>query len=33
VIVRPDGVVAWRATTTDDPAADLDRVLRRLLFR
>ena len=33
VIVRPDGVVAWRATTADDPVAQLDRVMRRLLFR
>jgi hypothetical protein len=33
VVVRPDGVVAWRATTLGDPAADLDQALRRLLFR
>ena len=33
VLVRPDGIVAWRATTTVDPTADLDSVLRRLLFR
>ncbi|GAA3176050.1 FAD-dependent monooxygenase [Blastococcus jejuensis] len=34
VVVRPDGVVAWRATAAlPDPRAQLDRVLRRLLFR
>lgn len=34
VVVRPDGVVAWRATAAPpDPRAEVDRVLRRLLFR
>ena len=34
VVVRPDGVVAWRsATAVDDHRAELDRVLRQLLFR
>jgi 2-polyprenyl-6-methoxyphenol hydroxylase-like FAD-dependent oxidoreductase len=34
VLVRPDGVVAWRSTTAaTDARATLDGVLRRLLFR
>jgi 2-polyprenyl-6-methoxyphenol hydroxylase-like FAD-dependent oxidoreductase len=34
VLVRPDGVVAWRATAAAaDPRAELGQVLRRLLFR
>lgn len=34
VVVRPDGVVAWRAAAAPpDPRAEVDRVLRRLLFR
>ena len=34
VVVRPDGVVAWRAAAAlSDPRTELDRVLRRLLFR
>jgi 2-polyprenyl-6-methoxyphenol hydroxylase-like FAD-dependent oxidoreductase len=34
VVVRPDGVIAWRAPTlTDDPRAAVDRAMRRLLFR
>jgi hypothetical protein len=34
VIVRPDGVVAWRAAgAVEDPRAELEQVMRRLLFR
>jgi 2-polyprenyl-6-methoxyphenol hydroxylase-like FAD-dependent oxidoreductase len=34
VIVRPDGVVAWRTTgAVDDPRAEIERVMRRLLSR
>ena len=34
VVVRPDGIVAWRATAAAaDPQAELEGVLRRLLFR
>jgi 2-polyprenyl-6-methoxyphenol hydroxylase-like FAD-dependent oxidoreductase len=34
VLVRPDGVVAWRtAAAAAEPRAELDHVLRRLLFR
>lgn len=34
VVVRPDGVVAWRTTGPgDDPRAEIERVMRRLLFR
>ena len=34
VVVRPDGIVAWRAAAAaTEPAAELDRVMRRLLFR
>lgn len=34
VLVRPDGFVAWRSTgTAPDPAATLERALRRILAR
>jgi hypothetical protein len=34
VVVRPDGIVAWRATAASrDAHSELDGVLRRLLFR
>jgi 2-polyprenyl-6-methoxyphenol hydroxylase-like FAD-dependent oxidoreductase len=34
VVVRPDGVVAWRAAgLAEDPRAEIERVMRRLLFR
>jgi 2-polyprenyl-6-methoxyphenol hydroxylase-like FAD-dependent oxidoreductase len=34
VLVRPDGVVAWRtAAAADDPATVLERAMRKLLFR
>ena len=34
VLLRPDGLVAWRATASDsDAAAVLDRVLRTVLAR
>lgn len=34
VLVRPDGVVAWRATAgAQDPQEEIERVLGRLLFR
>jgi hypothetical protein len=34
VVVRPDGIVAWRATEASvDVGRDLDGVMRRLLFR
>jgi 2-polyprenyl-6-methoxyphenol hydroxylase-like FAD-dependent oxidoreductase len=34
LIVRPDGVIAWRATTAvEDPRAEIEQVMRRLLFR
>jgi len=34
VIVRPDGIVAWRTTAAPgNPRGDLDQTLRRLLFR
>jgi putative polyketide hydroxylase len=34
LLVRPDGFVAWRsAAAVDDPAAELDRVLRATLSR
>ena len=34
VLVRPDGVVAWRSTTAiEDPRPRLERVVRRLLYR
>jgi hypothetical protein len=34
VLVRPDGVVAWRAPTdAGEPRAAVEEALRRLLFR
>ncbi|HEX2076040.1 MAG TPA: FAD-dependent monooxygenase [Geodermatophilus sp.] len=34
VIVRPDGVIAWRAgAASRDPRADVEQAMRRLLFR
>jgi 2-polyprenyl-6-methoxyphenol hydroxylase-like FAD-dependent oxidoreductase len=34
VLVRPDGIVAWRTTAASaDPGADLDRTMHQLLFR
>jgi 2-polyprenyl-6-methoxyphenol hydroxylase-like FAD-dependent oxidoreductase len=34
VLVRPDGIVAWRAVSADDPPlADLDRAVRQILGR
>jgi hypothetical protein len=34
VLVRPDGVIAWRATAAaEDPRAEVERAMRRLLFR
>jgi 2-polyprenyl-6-methoxyphenol hydroxylase-like FAD-dependent oxidoreductase len=34
VVMRPDGVVAWRATAgSADPQGELDRAMRQLLFR
>jgi 2-polyprenyl-6-methoxyphenol hydroxylase-like FAD-dependent oxidoreductase len=34
VVVRPDGIVAWRSVTSvPDHRAELEQVLRRLLFR
>ncbi|HKQ02255.1 MAG TPA: monooxygenase, partial [Actinomycetes bacterium] len=34
VLVRPDGVVAWRAPAdTGDPRTAVEEALRRLLFR
>lgn len=33
VLIRPDGFVAWRATTGEDPTSTLDRVLDMVLRR
>jgi hypothetical protein len=34
VVVRPDGIVAWRATAaSEDPVGELDRVVRTVLCR
>jgi 2-polyprenyl-6-methoxyphenol hydroxylase-like FAD-dependent oxidoreductase len=34
VVVRPDGIVAWRTrAASPDPGADLERVMRHVLFR
>jgi 2-polyprenyl-6-methoxyphenol hydroxylase-like FAD-dependent oxidoreductase len=34
VVVRPDGIVAWRTTATaENSRADLEEIMRRLLFR